>query len=139
MLDQIASHGAECIVSGNEVGFAVQLNNGSSRVVLVETNFNPASFGCTLRTLFGILQPTLTRQQCGLLDIPFGFLKQLLAFHQTKAGNLTKLIDDFGGNICHVLSPDFMISINCRKAVFVQISTTVADEKELEPEIAKIQ
>src|SRR5947208_12482950 len=103
LLDNEAREVGQCALEhvplGDEVGFAVELDDGS-RAALDE-HVDRALIGLTAGTLRGTGDALLTQPVLGLVEVTFGFFEGALAIHHPGAGDLAQRRDILGRDISH--------------------------------------
>jgi hypothetical protein len=79
-------HGAEFVVSGDEIGFAIQFDEGACGAAWGECDFDATGFGGAVGAFFGVFEASLFGEGFGAGEIAFGFLEELFAIHEAEAG-----------------------------------------------------
>src|SRR5947207_1663849 len=97
----------ELLVTGDEIGLAVELDEGCAR--LCNGSGNDAFGSRTACSLLSARLPFRTEDIPGALNIALGFCKGFLTFHHARARLLAQLAYHLGGYL-HLLLPISMIS-----------------------------
>ncbi len=97
---QVLGELLEFVVAGDEIGLAVELDQGARLGVVVDVDFHPAGLGGPAGAELGLLEASFLGEGFRLGDVSVGLFQKGLALHEAQTCLLAKLVNgpsrDFG-------------------------------------------
>ena len=101
---QLVHEADEVVVLGDEVGFAVDFDDGALLGVGGDEQTDQALSGDAGGGLAGLVAQLDAQDFLGASQIAFGFRQGLLAFHHGRVSLFAQFLDQGSGNFSHVCS-----------------------------------
>ncbi len=94
----VAGELLEGIGAGDEVGLALELDEGADAALAVDVGLDDAFAGLAIRALGRAGHALLTDQLAGGVEVAAGLFEGAFGVHDAGAGLFTELLDVAGGN-----------------------------------------